>query len=72
MKPIKGWVVIGPDGDSMLDTFRPGKKSFSMWAVINEECENAYIEESNYGKHRAWRYFYNRGYRCLRVTLRGD
>ena len=58
MKPIKGWVVIGKDGEFIDGTF----KLEEDWS-IQTICENLRDSWSEISKH---------GYRCIRVTLTQD
>ncbi len=56
MKPVKGWVVVDPSGMVILHTFR-----------INEDDSiKNYLSDGS----TKWEYFYNRGYRCIRVELK--
>ena len=66
MKPIKGWVVIDPDGEILYGTFRKVKMK-SIIIAENEKFRSILPLQAN-----EWKRLYNRGYRCIRVTLRSD
>ena len=58
MKPVKGWVVIDPDGEAIYPSFEE-KKTESIFQLAGR-------------MDKSWKSLYNRGYRCIRVTLRED
>ena len=56
--PIKGWVIVGARGGMICNTFNPEQK-----ITIRR------IEKRTYHN---WKELVNRGYLCVRVTLRED
>ena len=71
MKPVKGWVVIDLDKEAVMQTLSVTTKKLSIWAFLKlRQAEGGTY--TKYGKpvKSIWRYLYNRGYRCVRVTLR--
>lgn len=65
MKSVKGWVVIDPNGEAVMKTLSLTTKKLSTWAFITtKQVRGIYQDWSSY--------WYKRGYRCVRVTLRED
>ena len=62
MKPIKGWVVVDPDGENEFWTLRYERKDAVKCFLV------AFWNNEYWG----WKYYYKQGYRCIRVTLRED
>ena len=67
MKPIKGWVVIDTDGEMILPTLNWSKRSYSTKSFIRNR-DSFYSSAVT----MTWEAYQNRGYRCIRVTLRAD
>ena len=67
MKPVKGWVVIDPDGEIISSSLNWSKKSYSIESFIRNR-DDFYSSTVT----MEWETYENRGYRCIRVTLRSD
>jgi len=67
MNPVKGWVVVHPDKEAVMQTLSLTTRKLSVWAFLRIQDEKAYGMPE-----QGWKYWYSYGYRCIRVTLRGD
>ncbi len=75
MKQVKGWVVIDDKDQAIMRTLSLRTKKLSIWAFLKlqQAVGGTYIQYGEpINEKLVWRYYYNRGYRCIRVTLRAD
>jgi hypothetical protein len=58
MKTLYGYVVISPNGICHSDTY-------SRWRTLTIK-----LFMRDLGKNVTWKYFYRRGYRCVKAQIR--
>jgi len=70
MKPVKGWVVIEYHKSGVQVVYYKSHRH-NRRSSIRDFLKQRYSNNMRWSTE-SWRYFYNRGYRCIRVTLRSD